>query len=334
MNNIRDIQDIREHLPNMPDPRKLARGVGGFIGVLLLVFLILTAAYTVKAESVGVVLRFGKYIKTVEPGLHFKIPFGVDRVYKVPVRQIRKQEFGYRTQEAGVRTQYEPGKRYEEEMLMLTGDLNIAEVQWAVQYRISDSYLYLFKNRNPEEALRDVSEAVMRSTVGDYTADEVLTQGRAEVSVKVHERMQEILDSYETGIQLVTVKLQDVHPPDPVKPSFNEVNEARQEQERMINNAWEMYNKEIPKAQGKAQQVIAEAEGYATDRVNRARGDAAKFLSIHEEYRKAPDVTRRRMYVETMSQILPHVEDIYVIDESQKGLVPLLQLLGREGQAK
>jgi membrane protease subunit HflK len=228
MNNIRDIQDIREHLPKMPDPKKLVTGVGGFIGLLLLVFLILTAAYTVKAESVGVVLRFGKYIKTVEPGLHFKIPFGVDRVYKVPVRQIRKQEFGYRTKEAGVRTQYEPGKRYEEETLMLTGDLNIAEVQWAVQYQISDSYQYLFKNRNPEEALRDVSEAVMRSIVGDYTADEVLTQGRAEVSVKVHEQMQEILDSYETGIQLVTVKLQDVHPPDPVKPSFNEVGDVQQ----------------------------------------------------------------------------------------------------------
>lgn len=302
--------------------------IAGVIGFLAIIFLF-TSFYTVDADEVGVIKRFGAYKRTTEPGLHFKIPFGIETVKKVRIQNVFKEEFGYRTAQAGVRTQYARGD-FSDESLMLTGDLNTALVEWIVQYRIHDPIKYLFNVRNVEETLRYISESVMRMVVGDRSVDEVIVLSRQEIEIKAQVRMQEVLDEYEIGVKVVTVKLQDVNPPEPVQPAFNEVNEARQEKERIINQALEAYNKVIPEAKGRAKQTISEAEGYALNRVNRAQGDADKFLSVWREYTKAKDVTKRRIYLETMVEILPSLENIYVIDEQQQGLIPLLQFPGKE----
>jgi len=302
----------------------------GIIGIILLIVLISTF-YSVGPDEEGVIKRFGKYVRVTQPGLHAKIPF-VETVNKVRVKHIFKEEFGFRTLRAGVKTLYAPGD-FNDESLMLTGDLNVAVVEWIVQYKIRDPIDYLFKVRDPRNTIRALSEAVMRQVVGDRSVDEVLTIGRIEVGQKAQEELQSILDTYETGIQVVTVKLKDVNPPDPVKPSFNEVNEAKQEKERTINEAWQAYNKVIPKAKGEAERTISTAEGYAVDRVNRAMGEANRFLAIWQEYRKAKDVTRRRMYLETLSDILPKIGEKYVIDSEGTGILPVLSL-GEKGGEK
>jgi membrane protease subunit HflK len=209
---------------------------------------------------------------------------------------------------------------------MLTGDLNVAVVEWTTQFRVHDPYKFLFRVRNPLDTFRDMNEAVIRAVVGDRSVTEVLTVGRQEIASEVEQRLQELCDQYETGLKIEQVVLQDVNPPDEVKPSFNEVNQAQQERERMINEARTEFNRVIPKARGEAQQAIQEAEGYATDRVNRARGDASRFESLYAAYRRAPEVTRRRIHLETMQQVLPGVERTIVLDEDLKGLLPLLSL--------
>jgi membrane protease subunit HflK len=209
---------------------------------------------------------------------------------------------------------------------MLTGDLNVVDVNWIVQYKISDPRAYLFNVRNVEETIRDVSEAAMRMVVGDRSVDGVLTIERMEIGDQAALQMQGILDRYQTGIQIITVKLQDVTPPDQVKPAFNAVNEAKQEKEQMINEAMKEYNTIIPKARGDAEKMIKEAEGYAIDRVNRAEGDASRFVNLWSQYTKAQDVTRRRLYMETMSKVLPKVKNKYIIDEDEKGVLRLLPL--------
>jgi len=315
-------------------------GAGGFenpelyirwaiIGAIALVALwfIFSSFYTVDADEVGVIQRFGRFTKITQPGLHFKIPFGVETVKKVRVRRVFKEEFGFRTLKAGVRTTYAE-RSYLDESLMLTGDLNTAVVEWIVQYRVKDPAKFLFKVRNMRKTIRDVSEASMRMIVGDHSVDEVIITRRQDISQMVKDLIQKKLDEYETGIDIVTVNLQDVNPPEPVQPAFNEVNEAKQEKERIINEAWEAYNKAIPQAKGRAEQTIREAEGYAVDRINRAEGDANRFLAMWREYSRAKDVTRRRMYLETMMQMLPEVQQIYVVDENLRSIVPLLQLGG------
>jgi membrane protease subunit HflK len=299
--------------------------------ILLIVILAITIAsglYSVGADEVGVLQRFGKYVRRANPGLHIKIPFGIESVRKVKVKKVFKEEFGFRTVKADIRTKY-ASSGFKDESLMLSGDLNVAEVEWIVQYRVKDSYNYLFKIKDPVETLRAMSESVMRRVVGDRSVTEVLTVGRVEIAKEVETGLQDLLDQFESGIQIVTVKLQDVNPPEPVRPAFNEVNRAKQDKEKMINEAWEDYNKRIPKAQGEAEQMIAEAEGYALERVNRALGDASLFKQVYSEYRMAPDVTRRRLYLETMNKILPNIKDIYIVDEKQKSILPLLDL-GRE----
>jgi membrane protease subunit HflK len=292
--------------------------------------LLYTGVYQVKPEEVGVVLRFGKYLHPpAQPGLNFKLPFGIDRVYKVPVQRQLKEEFGFRTARAGVRTQYKSGS-YEDENLMLTGDLNAAVVEWIVQYRISDPFKFLFRVRNVQETFRDMTEATMRGIVGDRTVNEVLTVGRQEIESIVEEKLQELAVQYETGITVDKVVLQDVNPPDFVKPSFNEVNQAQQEREKLINQARAEYNEVIPKAKGEAEETIQRAEGYALDRVNRAKGEAARFSSLYAEYRKAPEVTRRRFYLETLGEVLPRTGRKIIIDEKAKGFIPLLEMRGKE----
>jgi membrane protease subunit HflK len=295
------------------------------IVILLAVAMALTSMYTVEADEVAVVLRFGKYIDTTQPGLRFKLPFGIDQVIGVPVQRVFKEEFGFRTLRAGVRTQYDP-RDYSDESLLLTGDLNIADVEWVAQYQISEPRKFLFNIRDATRSLRDLSEAVMRTVVGDRTVTEVLTVGRIEIAAEVKQRLQELLDLYNTGLLLVNITLQDVNPPETVKPSFNAVNEAKQEKEKLINEARTDYNESVPKAKGVARQQILEAEGYALKRVNEARGDADRFNAIRQEYQNAKAVTRRRLYLEAMNAVLPKVKEIYVIDGESSAPLPILQL--------
>lgn len=307
-----------------PRPRVLANLLGAFLAVAVL----MSGFYTVDPEEAGLVLRFGKFVRTSEPGLHFKLPLGIERVRKVPIQRQLKEEFGFRTVRAGIQTEYST-QSYVQESSMLTGDLNAALVEWVVQYRIVDPYKYLFQVRSVQDTFRDMSEAVTRRVVGDRTVNEVLTVGRAEVAAQIQVELQELCNQYDTGISVDQVVLQDINPPDPVKPSFNAVNEAQQEKEKLINQAQSEYNREIPRASGQAQQTIQEAEGYALNRVNRAEGDAAAFNALFEEYRKAPDVTRRRIYLETMAQVLPQVRSKTIVDDDLRGVLPLLNLDGR-----
>jgi membrane protease subunit HflK len=301
---------------------------GAGIGILAL-WLIFSAVYTVGADEVGVIQRLGKYMRTTDPGLHSKIPFSVETVRKVKVQRVFKEEFGFRTIQAGVNTRYS-SQDFTGESLMLTGDLNSAVVDWIVQYRVKDPVKYLFHVRNVVETLRDASESVMREVVGDHSVDEVIVLSRQDIEALAQQATQNLLNEFETGIDIVTIKLQDVNPPKSVQPAFNEVNEARQEKERIINEALEAYNKVVPQAKGQAEQTIRQAEGYAVNRVNRAKGDAENFLAVWRAYNTAKDVTRRRLYLETLLDILPNLERIYMIDEEQKGFIPLLQLQAKE----
>ena len=298
------------------------------IGVVAIVALVTAAgtAFQVEPEEVGVVLRFGRYVRTTEPGLHFKIPF-IEVMRRVPVQRQLKQEFGFRTVESGVRTQY-AGQQQQiaDESVMLTGDLNVAVVEWIVQYRVDDPYEYLFKVRNLEETFRAMNEAVMRETVGDRTVTEVVTVGRQEIESAVEARLQALTDQYQMGITIDQVVLQDVNPPDPVKPSWDEVSQAQQQRDRLINEALAEYNGVIPRARGEAEQTILQAEGYALDRVNRAEGEALRFATVETAYREAPAVTRRRLYLETMQRILPAVGRKVYVAKGATGVLPLLSL--------
>ncbi|RLC48783.1 MAG: FtsH protease activity modulator HflK [Candidatus Cloacimonadota bacterium] len=301
----------------------------GLIGIIILVIvgliLLFTSFFVIEADEAGVIRRFGKYVRTTNPGLNLKIPFGIETLNKVKVKRVYKEEFGFRTIKPGVTTQY--AKRgYESESRMLTGDLNIAIVEWIVQYRIKDPVKYLFNVRHINESIRNIAESTMRRLVGDYSVDEVVILGRRDIAYETKTEMQKLLDNYETGIEITNINLLDVNPPDPVKPAFNAVNSAKQEREKMINNAWEEYNNIIPKAKGEAEQTISEAEGYAIDRINRAKGNAEKFNAIYSEYRNAKTVTRKRLYLETMAEILPKIEEIYIIDSKQKNILPLLNI--------
>ncbi|MDZ7408139.1 MAG: FtsH protease activity modulator HflK [candidate division KSB1 bacterium] len=298
------------------------------IGAVVVWFL-LSSFYTVDADEVGVIQRFGKYVETMQPGLHMKIPFGIETVKRVKVQRVLKEEFGYRTQAPGVRSTYAEGD-YSAESLMLTGDLSCALVEWIVQYRIKDPRAYLFHVRDITGTIRDLTESAMRQVVGDHSVDEVIITNRQEISLEVRDLLQQLLDHTETGVDIVTVNLQDVNPPGPVQPAFNAVNEAKQERERIINEALEAYNKVIPQAQGEAEQLLRQAEGYSVNRINRARGDADKFLAIWQEYSRARDVTRRRLYLETMLEVMPRIKEVYIIDDKQGNLIPLLQMRGQE----
>ena len=311
-----------------PDRFRLAAGgVTTALAAIVAVATVFGSYFTVPQDSVALVQRFGKLVRQVEPGLQWKIPLGVETARIVPVERVLKQEFGFHTIAPDVRSEYGVDDADATVSTMLTGDLNIADVEWIVQYKIKDPVAYTFHVRNLDETLRSLSESVMRRVVGDRSVTEVLTVGRAEIALEAEKELQALLDVYGTGVQIVTVQLQDVRPPKPVEPSFNEVNEAKQEQERTINEAWSEYNKAIPAAQGEASRTVAEAEGYAIDRVNRARGDAARFLPVVEEYKKAPEVTRRRLYLETMSHVLPGLGRVVVLDENARAL-PILGLNG------
>jgi modulator of FtsH protease HflK len=317
------LAQVRQHWP-----RSGAGSIIGFIALVVALIFLWSSWFTVQPEETGVVQRFGKVVRTAGPGLHFKWPFGIETARLVPTARVLKEEFGFRSLATtpGQRTQYADNQGYKNESLMLTGDLNVIDVQWIIQYRIEDPIRYLFHVRDAPKTIRDIAEAVMRRVVGNRLGSEVLTIGRVAVSSKAKEEIQQILSAYETGVHLVTVELQDVTPPDPVKPAFNEVNEAGQDKERTINQAQEQANREIPKARGEAARSISEAEGYAIERVNRARGEATRFQAILTEYERAPEVTRRRLHLEALGRFMAEMKGLYIVDSDQKAIVPWLSL--------
>jgi membrane protease subunit HflK len=306
------------------------RLVVGLVALTVLAgWIFFTGLYTVSVDEVAVIQRFGKYNRQRGPGLRFKWPDGIEKRTNVKVKEIKRQEFGFRTLKSGVKTQYDQSSKFDDESLLLTGDLNCAMVEWLVQYRISDPVAYLFKVHDVEGTLRDLSEASMREIIGDRSINEVITE-RLEIADKAKVELQVDLDTANTGLTVVNVELKNTNVPGPVQPSFNEVNQALQEKERMIYEAKEDYNKAIPAARGEAQRTIRASEGYALDRINKAKGDSARFVARHDSYRVAKDVTRRRMYLEALSEMLPKLGNKYIVDSEQKNVLPLLNM-GRTG---
>jgi len=312
-------------------------GLGGALSKILIVVVALVVVnalsasfYTIEPGERGVVMRLGKFQKITQSGLNFKVPL-LDTLYKVDVETVRKEEFGFRTRVPGQKTVYDK-RGYQTESLMLTGDKNVIDVAWIVQYKVRDPLKFLIKVADPRQAVRDVSEKAIRQVVGNQDFDYAL-QNREVIETRTTLDLQKTLDIYESGIKIVTVKLQDVNPPEAVKPAFNEVNEADQDMKRLVNEAEETYNKVIPKAKGSAKQTIEEAYGYAIERTNLAKGEVARFLNILKEYSGAKEVTRRRMYLETMEKILPEVDSIYMLDESQKSILPFFDISksGKQG---
>jgi membrane protease subunit HflK len=365
--------DLQDFIKRMQQPGQIKFPRMRWKLVIVLAVVVLAASglagsiYTVPADSAGVVQRFGRFSRTTEPGIHLKAPFGIEEAVAVPVQKVQKEEFGFRTLEAGVNSRYlgadeiegrrvnsedlvrlirESGERVSRsassqmaetareilrgEYVMLTGDLNIADVEWIVQYLIKDARSYLFNIREPRQTIRDASQAVMRQLIGNGSVDEAITIGRIEYEVSAKEALQKLLDEYETGIHVVTVKLQSSNPPQKVRPAFNEVNKALQQKETRINEANKAYNEAVPKSKGEAKKAIETARGYAAERVNQAMGDIAKFEKIYAEYIKAPDITRQRMYLETMSKVLPLIPEKWIIEQggADGGILMKLDLVG------
>ena len=294
--------------------------------VVVVVILLYGSIYQISPDEMGVIQRFGKFVRTTDPGLHFKLPFGIEALTKVPVQQQLKHEFGFRTTSPGIRSEFVVTPDGQKEAVMLTGDLNVLNVEWIVQYKIKDSYKYLFKMREAEATFRDMNEAVVRRVIGDNSVDEVLTTGRDRLAHEAKESLQNLCNLYEIGLEISQLIFQDINPPEPVKPSFNEVNESLQEKERKINEAWAEYNNEIPKATGVAEQAIRAAEGYAMERVNNAKGDASRFTAVYQEYARAPLVTRKRLYLETINDVMQKIGKKIIMDGQLKNLLPLLNL--------
>lgn len=349
---IRDILESMRGPHRVNYTPRITRWVVTAFFVIVIAVGVKTSIYTIPTDSAGVVRRFGKYNRTTEPGIHMMLPFWIETAVDVPVKKVQKEEFGFRTLKAGVDSRYlgveeieagrfgsddlitlirESGERASRsgtrqlaekvkeilsgEYAMLTGDLNITDVEWIVQYRIKDARSYLFNIREPGQTIRDASQAVMRQLVGNGSVDEVITIGRIEYEIAAKEALQALLDEYETGIHIVTVKLQSSNPPQKVRSAFNEVNKSLQQKEQRVNEAMKAYNETVPKTKGEAQKLIETAKGYAAERVNRALGDIAKFEKIFEQYVKAPDITKQRMYLETMTKLLPKIPEKWIIEQ-------------------
>lgn len=298
--------------------------------IILIIFFIGTNSsfYTVEPDEEAVVIRLGKHQDITQPGLHFKLPFGIDRIIKVKTKIVHQAEFGFRTMDTQSRRTTYSTSNFDNESLMLTGDLNVAEVQWVVQYQISDPFKFIYKTSDPITNIRDVAESIMRRVVGDKLVTEVLTTGRVEIAANAKVHMQEVLDKYDMGVSIKSIKLQDVNPPKVVQASFNDVNAAKQEQEKMLNQAEETYNKIIPEAKGKADKLIQEAEGFAKEIINKAYGDAERFSAIAKAYKKAPSITEKRIYLETMQEIFKDLDNITIVDTKVKGLLPIYTKAG------
>ena len=324
--------------PQMDDIIKKLKGLklpGGplVIIIIVIVFFGTSTFYTVKQDEVGVVQRFGEFVRTTQPGLNFKLPAGIEKVTKVNVKQVRTEEFGFTSGAADVRSRFSGRSENVNVALMLTGDLNVGLVPWIVQYRVKNPFNFLFKVRDNRKLLVDMSEASMRIVVGDRSINDIINK-RDEIAVEAREILQKELDHAEAGIHISTIEMKRTNVPGPVQPSFNEVNQATQEKEQMIYQAKEEYNKEIPAARGEADRTIKGAEGYALDRINRAKGDEARFVAVYKEYAKAKDVTKRRLYLETLRGLFPKLGPKYIIDADQKSVLPLLNLGAQKGIVK
>jgi len=318
--------DIPPQINEIVDKVKKIKFPGGPLVVLIIIFLFFASStfFTIGVDEVGVIQRFGKYNRTSQPGLNFKLPTGIEKVTKVKVERVYKEEFGFSSVRSG-RSSYASDQEDSTVSLMLTGDLNVGVVPWIVQYRIKNAYDYLFKVNNVGRLLRDMSEASMRLVIGDRSINEVISK-RDEIADQAKTVLQAKMNEAETGIQIVTIEMKKTNVPSPVQPSFNEVNQAVQEKEKVIYEAKEDYNKAIPQARGEAERTIKAGEGYALDRVNRAKGDASRFVSLHNEYIKAKDITKRRMYLEAIQDIFPKLGRLYLIDSDQKNFLPLLNM--------
>lgn len=307
--------------PNLPfSPRFLVLAP---VAVFLLIG-VFSSYFTVPPEAVVVVQRFGRVIDTAPPGLHFKLPFGIDTTTIVPIQRQLKLEFGFST--PGATNPDQAGPEPDKERDMVTGDLNAANVEWIVQYKISDPIEYLFQLRKPGETLRDLTEGVMCEVIGDRTVDEVLTIGRNEIEVESLKRLKEILKHLQMGLSVEQIQLKNVHPPGPVQRSFDEVSRSQQEREQLINEANGEYNRVIPKASGLAAQKISAAEGFAIQRTNQAEGDVTRFKQLLAQYEKAPAITKQRLYLETMNEVLPKLGQKIILDEDAKQFLPLMNL--------
>lgn len=331
---------VPPQMDEIVDRFKKAKLPGGpiILVVIAIAFIVMTSVYTVAPSEVGVVQLFGRFDRTANPGLNFKLPLGIEKVTKVNVTEVQTEEFGFNSIREDTRQRFQPGADTANAALMLTGDLNVAVVPWIVQYRIKDAYNWLFKVANVRSLLIDMSEATMRLVVGDRSINEVISK-RDEIAIQARELLQKELDQAETGIHVVTIEMKKTNVPAPVQPSFNEVNQAVQEKEQLVYQAREEYNKAIPAARGEALRTIKDAEGYALNRVNRAQGDASRFKSLYTEYSKAQDVTKRRLYLETIREVIPRLGQKYIIDSDQKNVLPFLNLgnqpiINQSGEAK
>ncbi len=319
----------------IPDQGTVVRQIGKIIVVLIVIAGVMGSFYTVGTEEKGVILRLGKFSSIADAGLQFKLPFGIDKVLLVPTERVMKEEFGFRTAGFSGRSTYTKSG-FSNESLILTGDLNVSDLEWIVQFKIEDPFKFVFNINNAVETLRDISEAMTRKIVGDANVTDVLTTDRAMLATKIQDEIQRTLNSYEIGIRIVTFKFQDVNPPESVKAAFNGVNEAEQQKESLILQAREQYNQQVPRARGEGKQMIQEAEGYALERINRAQGEASRFIAVLDEYKKFPEVTRRRLYLETLEKVLPKMKDVIIIDDQAgKGSVlPLLPLQAFDNEVK
>ncbi len=293
--------------------------------VLLAIWIVPSVVYTVAQDEVGVVTRFGEYVRTTPPGLQFKLPSPIEHVETPMVRKVRAATVGFR--QRGTQEQDVPN-----ESLMLTGDENIVDIDLVVQYHIIDAKNYLFNIRNQAQAVHDVAETALRGIIGNRPIDDVLTTGKAEIQIQVKEAMQALLDKYASGVQILNTQLKNVSPPQAVDFAFKDVQSAKEDKDRLINEAKGYSNSIIPEARGKAAQIIAKAEGYREEVINKAEGDAHRFLAQYKEYRKAPEVTKKRIYLETMEKIYPGMNKV-ITSGDKSGVLPILPLNRNLGEA-
>ena len=308
-------------------PRRLTpRAVIIVVVVILALITVFSSFFVVDPQETAVVLLFGQYTRMAEPGLHFKLPFGIEKNYNVPTQNVLKQEFGFRTERPGITT-IRAAQDFPGESIMLTGDLNIVDVEWIIQYRIVDAFNWLFKVQEKEKTIRDISQSIINQLVGDRAIFDVIGSERANIEAQGQEKMNELFNKYELGIHVTTVKLQNIVPPaGPVQAAFEDVNKAIQDRNRLINEGQEAYNQAIPRAKGQAEQVVQEAEGYAINRVNRAQGDVARFANVLNEYNRNPGVTRTRLYYEMFEEVFKDADNVDLIDKNLQNFVPFKAL--------
>ncbi|HEY0368647.1 MAG TPA: FtsH protease activity modulator HflK, partial [Chthoniobacterales bacterium] len=299
-------------------PFRLILGAIGLLGLVITFFNLLFGFVSIPTNSIGVKIRFGAFHSLQNPGLSYAIPY-VDDIVLVPTQRLLKLEFGFAS--SGATNAYQGDRETEDTETMITGDLNTALVPWVVQYRITDPRMYLFGAQEPEKTLRDLSESVMREVIGDRTVDEVLTIGRHDIETSALNRLADLCSEYDLGLQIQQVQLATVRPPPAVQAAFNEVNQAQQEKQTAINQAWAVYNDAVPNARGQAKAREKQAEGYASRRVNQAKGETEKFSLLLAEYSKSPVPTRQRLYLESMEAIFPSLEKKIIVDDTIKGVL-------------